>query len=84
MGSTHRTYRVVSSRDVASQVEFGLLLLCANINPSDKCPSRIDIVHSGGPVVSVNVPPELPEILKRYTKAAIKTQPTDVLAWSAA
>jgi len=41
-------------------------------------------LFSGGPVVSVNVPPELPEILKRYTKAAIKTQPADVLAWSAA
>ena len=42
------------------------------------------MLYSGGPVVNVNVPPELPEILKRYTKAAIKTQPTDVLAWSAA
>jgi len=42
------------------------------------------VVFSSGPVVSVNVPPELPEILKRYTKAAIKTQPSDVLAWSAA
>lgn len=37
-----------------------------------------------GPAVTIAVPPELPEILKRYTKAAIKTQPADVLAWSAA
>ena len=32
----------------------------------------------------VHVPPELPEILKQFTKAAIKAQPPDVLAWSAA
>ena len=29
------------------------------------------------------VPPELPEILKHFTKAAIKTQPPDLLEWSA-
>ncbi|GAU95030.1 hypothetical protein RvY_06717 [Ramazzottius varieornatus] len=29
------------------------------------------------------VPPELPEILKQFTKAAIKTQPPDLLEWSA-
>lgn len=32
----------------------------------------------------INIPPELPDILKQFTKAAIRTQPTDVLAWSAA
>jgi hypothetical protein len=33
--------------------------------------------------VQIQVPPELPEILKQYTKAAIKSQPPDVLSWSA-
>ncbi|XP_055340201.1 ropporin-1-like protein [Paramacrobiotus metropolitanus] len=28
------------------------------------------------------VPPELPEILKQFTKAAIKTQPPDLLEWA--
>ncbi|XP_076146940.1 ropporin-1-like protein isoform X4 [Alosa pseudoharengus] len=32
----------------------------------------------------INIPPELPDILKQFTKAAIKTQPDDVLKWSAA
>lgn len=32
----------------------------------------------------INIPPELPDILKQFTKAAIRTQPKDVLAWSAA
>lgn len=32
----------------------------------------------------INVPPELPDILKQFTKAAIRTQPPDVLSWSAA
>ncbi|XP_017309173.1 ropporin-1-like protein [Ictalurus punctatus] len=36
------------------------------------CPQQIDI------------PPELPDILKQFTKAAIRTQPPDVLQWSAA
>ena len=27
----------------------------------------------------INIPPELPNILKQFTKAAIRTQPTDVL-----
>ncbi|CAI9564021.1 unnamed protein product [Staurois parvus] len=36
------------------------------------CPQQIDI------------PPELPDILKQFTKAAIRTQPHDVLQWSAA
>jgi len=31
----------------------------------------------------INIPPELPDILKQFTKAAIRTQPADVLAWSA-
>ncbi|KAG8442615.1 hypothetical protein GDO86_011411 [Hymenochirus boettgeri] len=32
----------------------------------------------------INVPPELPDILKQFTKAAIRTQPHDLLQWSAA
>ncbi|KAK7881321.1 hypothetical protein WMY93_029730 [Mugilogobius chulae] len=32
----------------------------------------------------INVPPELPDILKAFTKAAIRTQPKDILVWSAA
>ncbi|XP_042366757.1 ropporin-1-like protein isoform X2 [Plectropomus leopardus] len=32
----------------------------------------------------INIPPELPDILKNFTKAAIRTQPKDVLLWSAA
>merc|ERR1712071_446706 len=32
----------------------------------------------------VNVPSELPQILKQYTKALIKTQPPNYIAWSAA
>ncbi|XP_078478020.1 LOW QUALITY PROTEIN: ropporin-1-like protein [Lampetra planeri] len=31
----------------------------------------------------IYVPPELPNILKNFTKAAIRTQPTDVLQWCA-
>ena len=31
----------------------------------------------------IPIPPELPDILKQFTKAAIRTQPTDLLAWSA-
>nr|XP_012330661.1 ropporin-1-like protein [Aotus nancymaae] len=31
----------------------------------------------------IHVPPELPDILKQFTKAAIRTQPADVLQWSA-
>ena len=31
----------------------------------------------------IAIPATLPEILKRYTKAAIKTQPDDLLQWSA-
>ena len=30
----------------------------------------------------INIPPDLPEILKQFTKAAIKTQPSDLLLWS--
>lgn len=36
------------------------------------------------PHPQIHVPPELPEILKQFTKAAIKLQPKDVLAWGAA
>ncbi|XP_047424373.1 ropporin-1-like protein isoform X2 [Mugil cephalus] len=32
----------------------------------------------------INMPPELPDILKSFTKAAIRTQPKDLLLWSAA
>jgi len=32
----------------------------------------------------IKIPPELPDILKQFTKAAIRTQPKDVLQWSAA
>ncbi|XP_058915884.2 LOW QUALITY PROTEIN: ropporin-1-like protein [Kogia breviceps] len=31
----------------------------------------------------IHIPPELPDILKQFTKAAILTQPADVLQWSA-
>uniref|UniRef100_A0AAY4AJ64 Ropporin-1-like protein n=1 Tax=Denticeps clupeoides TaxID=299321 RepID=A0AAY4AJ64_9TELE len=31
----------------------------------------------------IRIPPELPDILKQFTKAAIRTQPQDVLQWSA-
>jgi len=32
----------------------------------------------------INIPAELPDLLKQFTKAAIKTQPSDILQWSAA
>ncbi|XP_038581953.1 ropporin-1-like protein isoform X2 [Micropterus salmoides] len=32
----------------------------------------------------INIPPLLPDILKNFTKAAIRTQPKDLLLWSAA
>ena len=32
----------------------------------------------------IKIPPNLPDILKDFTKAAIKTQPSDLLEWSAA
>ncbi|KAM9337558.1 ropporin-1-like protein [Symphorus nematophorus] len=32
----------------------------------------------------INIPPQLPDILKNFTKAAIRTQPKDVMLWSAA
>ncbi|CAF0736319.1 unnamed protein product [Rotaria sp. Silwood1] len=32
----------------------------------------------------IPIPPELPDILLQFSKAAIRTQPNDVLAWSAA
>ncbi|XP_075937050.1 ropporin-1-like protein isoform X1 [Anarhichas minor] len=32
----------------------------------------------------INIPPQLPDILKDFTKAAIRTQPKDLLPWSAA
>lgn len=48
----------------------------ANMNPDSK-----------GPIYcaeQIQIPPELPDILKEFTKAAIRTQPTDLLQWSAA
>ncbi len=30
----------------------------------------------------IQIPPDLPKILKQYTKAAIRTQPKDLLLWS--
>ncbi|XP_048365171.1 ropporin-1-like protein [Sphaerodactylus townsendi] len=30
----------------------------------------------------IHVPPELPNIMKQFTKAAIRTQPRDILQWS--
>ncbi|TNN84641.1 Ropporin-1-like protein [Liparis tanakae] len=32
----------------------------------------------------INIPTELPDILKNFSKAAIRTQPADLLLWSAA
>ncbi|XP_060921029.1 ropporin-1-like protein isoform X1 [Labrus mixtus] len=32
----------------------------------------------------INIPPELPDILKNFTKAAIRTQPKDLMLWSSA
>jgi len=32
----------------------------------------------------IPIPSELPDILLQFSKAAFRTQPTDVLAWSAA
>ncbi|NXG53161.1 ROP1L protein, partial [Psilopogon haemacephalus] len=32
----------------------------------------------------IKIPPELPDILKQFTKAAVRTQPSDVLWWAAA
>lgn len=43
--------------------------------------------NEAGPIYSaeqIKIPPELPDILKEFTKAAIRTQPPDVLQWSAA
>lgn len=28
------------------------------------------------------IPPELPELLKQFTKAAIRTQPQDLIQWA--
>jgi hypothetical protein len=32
----------------------------------------------------IHIPSDFPDILLQFSKAAIRTQPTDVLAWSAA
>lgn len=32
----------------------------------------------------INIPTELPNILKQFTKAVIRTQPHDVLQWAVA
>ncbi|XP_063068893.1 ropporin-1-like [Engraulis encrasicolus] len=31
---------------------------------------------------NINIPPELPEILKQFTKDAIRTQPADLIEWA--
>lgn len=31
----------------------------------------------------IRIPPDLPDIMKQFTKAAIRTQPVDPLAWAA-
>ena len=49
--------------------------------------SIVDMPHPDDPYYcsqQISIPPELPDILKQFTKAAIRTQPKDVLAWSAA
>ena len=43
--------------------------------------------NSEGPLYcaeQIKIPAELPDILKEFTKAAIRTQPSDLLQWSAA
>ena len=43
--------------------------------------------NSEGPLYcseQIKIPAELPDILKEFTKAAIRTQPADLLQWSAA
>ncbi|KAL4635149.1 ropporin-1-like protein isoform X2 [Arapaima gigas] len=55
-------------------------------------PARIFHIHSGTMPLAdtmycaqqINIPAELPDILKQFTKAAIRTQPQDVLQWAAA
>ena len=40
-----------------------------------------------GPIYTaeqIKIPAELPDLLKEFTKAAIRTQPPDLLQWSAA
>jgi len=32
----------------------------------------------------VRIPPDFPKVLKQYTKAAIRTQPKDLILWSVA
>ncbi len=32
----------------------------------------------------IHIPSDFPDVLLQFSKAAIRTQPTDVLAWSAA
>lgn len=31
----------------------------------------------------IKIPPDLADVLKQFTKAAIRTQPADILQWSA-
>ena len=43
--------------------------------------------NSSGPMYSaeqIRIPPELPDMLKEFTKDTIRTQPPDLLQWSAA
>ena len=43
--------------------------------------------ESEGPIYTaeqIRIPAELPDLIKEFTKAAIRTQPPDLLQWSAA
>jgi hypothetical protein len=44
-----------------------------------KMPSFNSSAYANHPI---QIPPEFPKILKQYTKAAIRTQPKDLLLWS--
>ena len=52
---------------------------------TEKCPKGI-CERMNEPMYcsqQIKIPPELPDIMKQFTKAAIRTQPPDVLKWSA-
>ncbi|XP_036934253.1 ropporin-1-like protein isoform X1 [Acanthopagrus latus] len=52
--------------------------MTAEINPAMPLPDTMYCAQQ------INIPPQLPDILKNFTKAAIRTQPKDLLLWSAA
>ncbi|XP_071830908.1 ropporin-1-like protein isoform X2 [Apostichopus japonicus] len=74
------------------------MFLFANCIPNNRALARIFIefinskvnmpaVGDDSPMYcsqQINIPPDLPDVLKQFTKAAIRTQPGDVLQWSAA